>query len=108
MVTTKKAIATESLTKFNGIKVFSATMHRDRDELGERVTAWIKANPTFEIVEFVQTQSSDQSFHCITISLFFNDPSVEGSLVKSIARPSSTSDTSPGSNARRLNVGSKS
>ena len=30
--------------KFNGVKVFSATMVADRDQLGEKVTAWIAGN----------------------------------------------------------------
>lgn len=56
---------------FNGVKVFSATMVRDRLQLGEMVTDWIRANPKCEIVDKVVTQSSDDAFHCITISLFY-------------------------------------
>lgn len=56
---------------FNGVKVFSATMVRDREQLGERVTDWIRANPQCEITDKVVTQSSDQQFHCIAITLFY-------------------------------------
>ena len=60
-------------TKFNGIKVFSATMVADRDQLGEKVTAWLTAHPTCKPVEFVVTQSSDEAFHCLAITLFYVD-----------------------------------
>lgn len=56
---------------FNGIKVFSATMVADRERLGDRVTEWITAHPELEIVEIVQTQSSDENFHCIALSVFY-------------------------------------
>jgi hypothetical protein len=29
-------------TRFNGVKVFSATMAQERENLGEKVTAWIR------------------------------------------------------------------
>lgn len=56
---------------FNGVKVFAATMFKDRDLLGERVTHWLAAHPELEIVDIKQTQSSDAAFHCITISVFY-------------------------------------
>lgn len=58
---------------FTGVKVFSATKQRDRDYLGEIVTDWLRAHPNAEIVDKVVTQSSDSEFHCVTITLFFND-----------------------------------
>jgi hypothetical protein len=57
--------------RFNGVKVFSATMAHDRENLGEKVTAWIRGNPGCHLVDTVVTQSSDQAFHCIAITLFF-------------------------------------
>jgi hypothetical protein len=60
--------------KFNGVKVFSATMFGARAELGETITMWIAANPSFKITEFVVTQSSDEAFHCIAISVFYWEP----------------------------------
>ncbi|MGE5182573.1 MAG: hypothetical protein ACM31C_10945 [Acidobacteriota bacterium] len=56
---------------FNGVKIFSATMFQQRGQLGEAVTAWMTANPSKHVTECVVTQSSDASFHCITISLFY-------------------------------------
>lgn len=57
--------------EFNGAKVFSATMLMDRDRLGEKVTAWMDRNPHCEIRDATVTQSSDEAFHCIAITLFF-------------------------------------
>lgn len=59
---------------FNGIKIFSATMVADRLQLGEKVTAWLSTHPTFQVTEMVVTQSSDAQFHCIAISVFYNEP----------------------------------
>lgn len=56
---------------FNGLKVFSATMIADRQLLGESVTKWIRDNPHCEIVDKTITQSSDDKFHCIAITLFY-------------------------------------
>ena len=57
--------------KFNGVKVFSATMVADRDQLGEKVTAWIAAHPEKKVTNLVVTQSSDEAFHCIAITVFY-------------------------------------
>jgi len=57
--------------KFNGVKVFSATMVADRDQLGEKVTAWIAAHNECKVTDIVITQSSDEAFHCIAITVFF-------------------------------------
>ncbi|HVV52713.1 MAG TPA: hypothetical protein VHO06_23840 [Polyangia bacterium] len=56
-------------SQINLVKVFSVTKARDRDELGERVTAWIAANPELHIVQTVVAQSSDESFHCLSMVL---------------------------------------
>jgi hypothetical protein len=56
--------------QFSIVKVFSATKSKDREKLGERVTAWIEANPTLEVVRTSVTQSSDHGFHCLTLILF--------------------------------------
>ena len=53
----------------NLIKVFSATKARDRDTLGERVTAWIQANPGIAILRTVVSQTSDSEFHCLSMVL---------------------------------------
>ncbi len=57
--------------KFNGVKVFSATMVADRDQLGEKVTAWIAAHQECKVTDIVITQSSDEAFHCIAITVFY-------------------------------------
>ncbi len=57
--------------KFNGVKVFSATMVADRDQLGEKVSAWISNHPHLKITDIVVTQSSDEAFHCIALTVFF-------------------------------------
>jgi len=59
---------------FNGVKVFSATMIAQREALGGVVTEWIQANPHLEIVDVVVSQSSDASFHCLAISVFYREP----------------------------------
>ena len=56
---------------FTGVKVFSATKAKDREELGEQITRWIRANPNVKVTDKIVTQSSDSEFHCITITLFF-------------------------------------
>ena len=54
-----------------GVKVFSATKAKEREELGENVTRWLKSNSDLEIVYKVVAQSSDNEFHCLTIVLFY-------------------------------------
>ncbi len=56
--------------RINLVKVFSATKSRDREQLGERVTAWIAANPGVEILRTSVTQTSDSGFHCLSFVLF--------------------------------------
>ena len=66
-----KEMSTQPFVQFNGVKVFSATMAQDRDQLGEKVTAWLRANPQNKIVDTVVTQSSDEAFHCVAITVFY-------------------------------------
>ncbi len=56
---------------FNGVKVFSATMVADRERLGEKITDWLAANPKIDVRDMVVTQSSDEAFHCVAITVFF-------------------------------------
>ena len=60
---------------FTGVKVFSATMAQERDQLGEKITAWLASHPNVQIVDKIVTQSSDEAFHCLAITLFFNEKS---------------------------------
>lgn len=64
----------EVKAKYNGVKVFSATMGRTRDALSERLTQWKGRHPDYEIVDTVVTQSSDDAYHCLTITVFYNSP----------------------------------
>jgi hypothetical protein len=57
--------------RFNGVKVFSATMVSERERLGDKVTDWLKSNPRLEVRDMIVTQSSDEAFHCLAITVFF-------------------------------------
>jgi len=59
--------------QFNGVKVFSATMIAARMQLGEAVSEWLAERPRIKIVDMVVTQSSDSRFHCVAISVFYNE-----------------------------------
>jgi len=59
---------------FTGVKVFSATKAREREELGEKVTGWIRDNHGVHVTDKIVTQSSDREFHCLTITLFYQHP----------------------------------
>lgn len=61
----------EEVQMFSGCEVFSSTMHRDRDAMGPKVTAWLEANPELEIVARDVLQSSDSEYHCVTIVLWY-------------------------------------
>jgi len=61
------------MESFSGVKVFSATKAREREELGELITRWLRANPQIRLVDKVVTQSSDREFHCLTITIFYSE-----------------------------------
>ena len=58
-------------TRFNGVKVFSATMAQERENLGEKVTAWIREHQACQIVDTIVMQSSDEAFYCLAITIFW-------------------------------------
>jgi hypothetical protein len=62
--------------RWNGVKVFAATMAQEREKLGEKITDWIRRYPQNEIVDTVITQSSDEAFHCLAITVFYLDKEV--------------------------------
>ena len=68
------ALKGEGTVNFTGVKVFSATKAREREDLGEQVTRWIRENPSARIIDKIVTQSSDREFHCLTITLFYMHP----------------------------------
>jgi hypothetical protein len=69
--------------RFDGVKVFSATKAKERELLGERLTEWLDKNPGSRVVDTVVTQSSDHEFHCLTITIFFQQqgPAEQGALL---------------------------
>ena len=64
-----------AMESFTGLKVFSSTKAGEREVLGEVITKWISENPGLEIVARECRQSSDDEFHCLTITLFFRPKS---------------------------------
>ena len=56
---------------FTGVKVFSATKAKEREELGDHVSRWLKSNQDLEIVDKVVAQSSDNEFHCYSLVIFY-------------------------------------
>lgn len=63
---------TVDMTNVKGVKVFSATMAKDREELGNKVTEWLK-NSRNKALNAVVSQSSDEAFHCLSITVFYTD-----------------------------------
>lgn len=59
--------------QFNGVKVFSATMAQERDQLGEKVSMWLSERPHLRVVDYIVSQSSDEAFHCLAITIFYWD-----------------------------------
>lgn len=57
----------------NGCKVFSATMAKQRESLGDDVTMWMRKNPHLVVFEKQVIQSSDSNFHCLTIVLWYKE-----------------------------------
>ncbi|HUT78473.1 MAG TPA: hypothetical protein VM285_12345 [Polyangia bacterium] len=56
---------------YNAVKVFSATKAKEREDIGNQITAWLQDNPQVEIMNTEVRQSSDSEFHCLTIILFY-------------------------------------
>ena len=65
---------------FNGVKIFSATVAQNRENLGDRVMAWLRNDPAREVIDTVVTQSSDEAFHCIAITIFYWQPQSEAQV----------------------------
>ena len=87
---------------FSGVKVFSASMWQDRERLGEKVTAWIEERgDTIDLVEIVVRQSSDSSFHLVSIVVFYNQVG-HARIDHAIKAPSSTAQPDKPNATRRL------
>ncbi len=63
----------QGTVRFTGVKVFSATKAKEREDLGESITRWMRSNADLEIVDREVRQSSDNEFHCLTIILFYRE-----------------------------------
>ena len=62
-----------TVVQFTGMKVFSTTLARDREHMGDNITRWVQENQQLVIVDKTVTQSSDKEFHCLTITLFYRE-----------------------------------
>jgi hypothetical protein len=49
-------------------------MYAERERLGDAVTTWLAARPQLKVTQMVVTQSSDASFHCLAITVFYWEP----------------------------------
>ena len=61
------------MVSFTGVKVFTTTLARDREHLGETISRWLAEHADVEVVDREVTQSSDKEFHCLSITLFYRD-----------------------------------
>lgn len=51
------------------VKVFSTTKFRERNQLGHRVTTWLRGRPDVTLVRTTVLLSSDAQYHCLSIVL---------------------------------------
>ena len=58
----------------NLVKVFSATKRRDREEVGNRVTAWLRDHPEVDVFRAIVALTSDREFHCYSLVLLAHEP----------------------------------
>jgi hypothetical protein len=56
------------------VKVFTATTTKDRGILGDRIMSWLAARPGVAVRKAVVTASSDRDFHCVSITVFCEEP----------------------------------
>lgn len=65
------------MSAFNSVKVFSASQWAHRQVLDEEITRWLEdaraRRPGFQLVDIVVTQSSDADYHCLSLSVFYNE-----------------------------------
>ncbi len=62
-----------AMPAFTGVKVFTTTLARDREAMGENIGRWLAEHPELEIVGKNVTQSSDREFHCLSLTLFYRE-----------------------------------
>ncbi len=56
-----------------GVKVFTATKAKERGALGDRITEWLRSDPPKSLRDVTVTQSSDEEFHCLTITFLYTE-----------------------------------
>ncbi len=56
------------------MKVFTATTTKDRRILGDRIIDWLAARPGVVVLKATVTASSDRDFHCLSITVFCQEP----------------------------------
>jgi hypothetical protein len=61
------------MVSFTGVKVFSTTLARDRENMGEHIGRWLAEHPDLEVVDKTVAQSSDKAFHCVSIIVFYRE-----------------------------------
>jgi folate-dependent tRNA-U54 methylase TrmFO/GidA len=61
------------MASFTGVKVFTTTLARDREVMGESIGRWLAEHPEVEVVDREVRQSSDKEFHCLSITLFYRE-----------------------------------
>lgn len=61
------------MTGFTGVKVFSTTLARDREAMGDAIGRWLADHPELEVVDREVRQSSDDEFHCLSITFFYRE-----------------------------------
>ena len=61
------------VASFTGVKVFTTTLARQREEMGENVRRWLADHPELEVVDREVKQSSDSEFHCLSIIVFYRE-----------------------------------
>jgi hypothetical protein len=61
------------MTPFTGMKVFSTTLARDREVMGDTVSRWLADHPELEAIGHDVRQSSDRQFHCLSIIVYYRE-----------------------------------
>lgn len=59
--------------EFNGVKVFTESVHWRIRDVGDQITEWIRLNHRKRPVSCTVQQSSDADRHCLSIVLFYKE-----------------------------------
>lgn len=62
-----------AMMEFTGVKVFTTTLARDRENMGEHISRWLSEHPDLEVVDKQVTLTSDREFHCLSITFFYRE-----------------------------------